>query len=60
MIASGSAYAAQPQPVTYTRACLLVLRQQAMPILSSDVIARVHILGIGAYAVTEAVGLAAM
>jgi len=46
MIASGSAYVALPQPVTYTRASLLVLRQQAMPILSSDVIARVHILGI--------------
>jgi len=44
MIASGSAYL--PQPVTYTRASLRVFRQQAMPILSSDVIARVHLLGL--------------
>ena len=60
MIASGSAYAAQPQPVTYTRSSLLVLRQQAMPILSGDVIARVHNSICWVYAVTEAVGLAAM
>jgi len=47
-MAASAAYVSQPQPVTYTRASLLGFRQLAigLPTLSSDIIARVRLLGV--------------